>query len=147
MREIAGAIQEGAVAFLRRQFKTIAIIVVPLFVLVFFTATQVDRPNGTVVLTFVQSGLARAIAFLCGAAFSGFTGFIGMSLSVRGNVRTAAVVREGAPPTCAQGGLPHRRHHRSVLRRSRPHWRNDDRLHLPEQRHSGARRVRVRWRR
>ncbi|HVA22647.1 MAG TPA: sodium-translocating pyrophosphatase [Candidatus Micrarchaeia archaeon] len=98
MREIAAAIQEGAVAFLRQQFKTIAIIVVPLFVLVFFTATKVVRPDGTVALTFVQSGLARAIAFLCGAAFSGFTGFIGMSLSVRGNVRTAAAAREGHLP-------------------------------------------------
>ena len=98
MREIAAAIQEGAGAFLRRQFKTIAIIVVPLFVLVFFTATKVVRPDGSVALTFVQSGFARAIAFLCGAAFSGMTGFIGMSLSVRGNVRTAAAAREGKLP-------------------------------------------------
>src|SRR5208283_1388434 len=98
MREIAAAVQEGAEAFLRRQFKTIAIIVVPLFVLVFFTATKVVRPDGTVALTFVQSGFARAIAFLCGALFSGMTGFIGMSLSVRGNVRTAAAAREGKLP-------------------------------------------------
>jgi K(+)-stimulated pyrophosphate-energized sodium pump len=95
MREIAAAVQEGAGAFLRRQFKTIAIIVVPLMVLVFFTATKVVRPDGSVALTFVQSGLARAIAFLCGALFSGMTGFIGMSLSVRGNVRTASAAREG----------------------------------------------------
>jgi K(+)-stimulated pyrophosphate-energized sodium pump len=53
MREIAAAIQEGASAFLRRQFKTIAVIIVPLFVLVFFTATKVVRPDGTVALTFV----------------------------------------------------------------------------------------------
>ncbi len=98
MREIAAAIQEGAGAFLRRQFKTIAIIIVPLFVLVFFTATKVVRTDGTVALTFVQSGFARAIAFLCGAIFSGMTGFIGMSLSVRGNVRTAAAAREGKLP-------------------------------------------------
>ena len=98
MREIAAAIQEGASAFLRRQFKTIAYIVVPLFVLVFFTATKVVRPDGTVALSFVQSGLARAVAFLLGAAFSGLTGFIGMSLSVRGNVRTAAAAREGKLP-------------------------------------------------
>jgi K(+)-stimulated pyrophosphate-energized sodium pump len=98
MREIAAAIQEGASAFLRRQFKTIAVIIVPLFVLVFFTATKVVRPDGTVALTFVQSGFARAIAFLLGATFSGLTGFIGMSLSVRGNVRTAAAAREGKLP-------------------------------------------------
>ena len=47
-------------------------------------------PDGTVALSFVQSGFARAIAFLCGATFSGLTGFIGMSLSVRGNVRKTA---------------------------------------------------------
>ncbi len=98
MQEIASAIQEGAEAFLRRQFKTIAIIVVPLFVFVFFTATKVVRPDGTVALTFVQSGLARSVAFLFGAAFSGLTGVIGMSLSVRGNVRTAAAAREGHLP-------------------------------------------------
>ncbi len=95
MREIAAAIQEGAEAFLKRQFRTIAIIVVPLGVLVFFTATKVVEPNGHVALTFVQSGLARAIAFLCGALFSGTTGVIGMSLAVRGNVRTAAAARDG----------------------------------------------------
>jgi K(+)-stimulated pyrophosphate-energized sodium pump len=95
MQQIAAAIQEGAEAFLKRQFKTIALIVVPLFVLVFFTATRVVRPNGTIALTFVQSGLARGIAFLCGATFSGLTGVIGMSLAVRANVRTAAAAREG----------------------------------------------------
>ncbi len=95
MREIAAAIQEGAEAFLRRQFKTIAVIVVPLGVLVFFTATKVVEPDGHVALSFVQSGLARAIAFLCGAIFSGATGVIGMSMAVRGNVRTAAAARDG----------------------------------------------------
>ena len=98
MREIAAAIQEGAVAFLRRQFRTIAFIVIPLFVLVFFTATKVVGPNNHVALSFVQSGLARAVAFLFGAAFSGLTGFIGMSLAVRGNVRTAAAARSGNLP-------------------------------------------------
>ncbi|MGH9101996.1 MAG: sodium-translocating pyrophosphatase [Acidimicrobiales bacterium] len=98
MREIALAIQEGAVAFLRRQFRTILIIVVPLAVLVFFTATQVVRPDGTVALTFFQSGIYRALAFLVGATFSGITGFVGMSLSVRGNVRTAAAARDGSLP-------------------------------------------------
>jgi K(+)-stimulated pyrophosphate-energized sodium pump len=98
MREIAAAIQEGAVAFLRQQFKTIAIVVVPLFVLVFFTATKVVAPDGHVALTFASSGLARAVAFLFGAAFSGLTGVIGMSIAVRGNVRTAAAARGGSLP-------------------------------------------------
>ncbi len=96
MQQIAGAIQEGAVAFLKRQFRTIAIVVVPLFVLVFFTATKITRPNGTIALSFTQAGFARAVAFLCGAAFSGMTGVIGMSLAVRGNLRTAAAARGGS---------------------------------------------------
>jgi len=98
MREIARAIQEGAVAFLSRQFRTILVIVVPLAVLVFFTATEVTGPHGKVVLSFAASGLYRALAFLVGATFSGVTGFVGMSLSVRGNVRTAAAARSGSLP-------------------------------------------------
>ncbi len=97
MREIAAAIQEGAVAFLRRQFRTIAIIIIPLFVLVFFTATKVVGPGG-VALTFASAGFARAVAFLIGATFSSLTGFIGMSMAVRGNVRTAAAARDGQLP-------------------------------------------------
>ncbi|HEV3367616.1 MAG TPA: sodium/proton-translocating pyrophosphatase, partial [Acidimicrobiales bacterium] len=99
MKEIAKAIQEGAEAFLARQFKTIGIIIVPLAVLIFFTATKVTHVNAlgqTVVdLTFAQAGIYRVICFLAGALCSGLTGFIGMSLAVRGNVRTAAAAREG----------------------------------------------------
>ncbi len=95
MREIATAIQEGAEAFLKRQFRTIIIIVVPLAVLIFFTATKVTRPDGTVALSFAQAGIYRVVCFLFGAAFSGLTGFIGMSIAVRGNVRTAAAAARG----------------------------------------------------
>jgi K(+)-stimulated pyrophosphate-energized sodium pump len=98
MREIARAIQEGAEAFLKRQFRTIILIIVPLAVLIFFTATKVVRPNGSIALTFGQAGLYRVICFLFGAAFSGLTGFIGMSVAVRGNVRTAAAARDGKLP-------------------------------------------------
>jgi K(+)-stimulated pyrophosphate-energized sodium pump len=98
MRSVAAAIQEGAVAFLRRQFKTIIIIVVPLAILVFFTATKVERPDGSIALSFAQSGLFRALAFIFGALCSGLTGFIGMSLAVRGNLRTAAAARQGKLP-------------------------------------------------
>jgi K(+)-stimulated pyrophosphate-energized sodium pump len=99
MKDIAKAIQEGAEAFLSRQFKTILIIIVPLAVLIFFTATKVTHTGihgQTIVdLAFWQAGLYRVICFLGGALCSGLTGFIGMSLAVRGNVRTAAAARDG----------------------------------------------------
>jgi K(+)-stimulated pyrophosphate-energized sodium pump len=98
MREIALAIQEGAMAYLRRQFRTIAVIVVPLAVLVFLTSTEVLRPDGSTALAYTSSGLWRTVAFLAGCLMSGLTGFIGMSLAVRGNVRTAAAARNGSLP-------------------------------------------------
>jgi len=98
MREIAEAIQEGAMAYLRRQFKTIAVILVPLAVLVFLTSTRIADDHGGTALTFAQSGIFRTLAFLAGCGLSGLTGFIGMSLAVRGNVRTAAAARTGSLP-------------------------------------------------
>ncbi len=96
MREIAKAIQEGAEAFLSRQFKTIAIIVVPLAALIYFTGAEVVGPDGVVEMTKGANGLYRVICFLVGAIFSGLVGLIGMSTAVRGNVRTAAAaVRTG----------------------------------------------------
>jgi K(+)-stimulated pyrophosphate-energized sodium pump len=97
MQEIAGAIEEGAMAYLRRQFRTIAVILIPLVVVVFFTATAVK--HGEVeALSFVQSGIFRTLAFIAGAFLSGLTGFIGMSLAVKGNVRTAAAAKTGSLP-------------------------------------------------
>src|SRR5438093_4096336 len=98
MREIASAIQEGAMAYLRRQFKTIAVILVPVAVLVYFTSTAVLRPDGSQALSLSQSGLFRTLAFVTGCVMSGLTGFIGMSLAVRGNVRTAAAAKSGSLP-------------------------------------------------
>ena len=99
MREIAQAIQEGALAYLKRQYKTIAMIVVPVAAFVFVTSTKVvDTQTHHTVLGFVPSGIFRTLAFLVGASFSGLTGFIGMSTAVRGNVRTAAGARSGSLP-------------------------------------------------
>ena len=98
MQEIAKAIQEGAMAYLKRQFKTIAIILVPLAILVYLTSTKVLHNNGVVALSTSQSGIFRTLAFLAGCLMSGLTGFIGMSLAVRGNVRTAAAARSGSLP-------------------------------------------------
>ena len=107
MKEIADAIQEGAMAYLRRQFKTILVILVPLAVIVFLTSTKVktDGLNNVpshLALSYVKSGLFRTGAFILGCFMSGLTGFIGMSLAVRGNVRTAAAAKRGSMPAALQ---------------------------------------------
>ena len=98
MQEIAGSIQEGAMAYLKRQFRTIVLILIPLAIVVFITSTAVKKDTGVEALSFATSGSARTIAFIAGAFLSGLTGFIGMSLAVRGNVRTAAAARSGSMP-------------------------------------------------
>jgi len=98
MREIAKAIQEGALAYLKRQFKTIAVILVPLAAIVFVTSTKILKPSGDVALSFGQAGLWRTVAFILGCLASGLTGYIGMTLATQGNVRTAAAALSGSMP-------------------------------------------------
>ncbi|MGV3758229.1 MAG: sodium-translocating pyrophosphatase [Actinomycetota bacterium] len=98
MIEIATAIQEGASAYLRRQFRTIGVILIPLAIIVFVTSTEVLKPDGSVALSFAESGAYRTLAFVAGCFMSGLTGFIGMGLAVRGNVRTAAAAKSGSLP-------------------------------------------------
>ena len=95
MIEIAKAIQENATAYLQRQFRTIGVILIPLAVIVFVTSVAVEQSDGTEALSFFQSGTFRTLAFVAGCFMSGLTGFIGMSLAVRGNVRTAAAAKTG----------------------------------------------------
>lgn len=98
MREIAKAIQDGALAYLKRQFKTIAVILVPLAVIVFVTSTKILKPDDSVALSFAEAGLWRTIAFILGCGASGLTGYIGMTLATQGNVRTAAAALGGSMP-------------------------------------------------
>src|SRR6185437_999144 len=83
MQEIAKAVQEGAAAYLRRQFRTLGAFVF----IIFFILLLLPADGGGV-------RWGRSIFFLVGALFSGLTGFTGMSLCVRGNVRVAAAARE-----------------------------------------------------
>ena len=99
MQSIAKAIQEGAWAYLKRQFKTIAIILIPLAVIVFVTSTEIVKPgDGGVALSFAEAGAWRTVAFILGCLASGFTGYIGMTLATRGNVRTAAAALTNSMP-------------------------------------------------
>jgi len=88
MREIASAIQQGARAFLRRQYRTIAIIAVMLAIV--FAGAIFGAAAATGKATAVELGLKTAGAFALGATFSALAGYIGMQIAIRANVRSAA---------------------------------------------------------
>jgi K(+)-stimulated pyrophosphate-energized sodium pump len=83
MQEIARAVQEGAAAYLRRQYSTVAVVAIAPFLLLGF---------------YNKLGWGAAVGFLIGAALSAAAGFIGMNVAVRSNVRTAEAARSGLPP-------------------------------------------------
>ncbi len=98
MIEIATAIQEGAAAYLKRQFRTIVVVLIPLAAVVFITSTEVLKPDGSAALSFGASGFYRTLAFVTGGVLSGMAGYIGMTLATRGNVRTAAAAKRNSLP-------------------------------------------------
>src|SRR4051794_18699488 len=90
MQEIAGAVQEGATAYLLRQFRTLGIFVVIAVVLLFVLPIHGTSDNETAVK------IGRSVFFVIGAAFSSFIGAAGMALATRANVRVAAAARASA---------------------------------------------------
>jgi K(+)-stimulated pyrophosphate-energized sodium pump len=82
MREIARAVQEGAAAYLQRQFRTLAPFAVIIFALLFILPADTTGAR-----------IGRSVFFLVGACFSAFVGFCGMTLATRANVRTAAAAQ------------------------------------------------------
>ena len=96
MREIATAIQEGSRAYLNRQFRTVGMFLAVLTIALFFVlpAHDVLSADGSVAYSETSIRLGRSIAFMLGAAFSAVTGFAGMWLAVRGNVRVANAAKE-----------------------------------------------------
>ena len=90
MKEIAAAIQEGAAAYLSRQFKTLSVFVAIVFVLLFTLPGDLDIRIG------------RSIFFLVGAGFSALVGYNGMWLAVRANVRVAEAARKKSAQRAVQ---------------------------------------------
>src|SRR4051795_11634100 len=86
MQSISKAVQEGAAAYLNRQFRTLGVFSVIVFILLLFL--PVNEGGASV-------RIGRAAFFLVGAAFSASVGYIGMTMATRANVRVAAAARDG----------------------------------------------------
>jgi len=86
MKEIAAAIREGAKAFLSRQYKTVGVVALVIAIALFFAFD-----------------MTASVAFLVGAGASALAGFIGMTVAVMANVRTAEAAKDGLKPALSVG--------------------------------------------
>ena len=95
MEAVAGTIYEGAVAFIRRQYTTIAILALVASVLIgiLITIIETEKVADVPTLAGLPIGIMTAIAFIVGAACSMASGIIGMFIAVKANVRTASAAR------------------------------------------------------
>jgi K(+)-stimulated pyrophosphate-energized sodium pump len=104
MQEVWGFIKDGANAYLSRQFRTIAILIVVLTfvlgasVLIIPPTREAVEHFGSVEAATLWVAIGRAVAFLMGSLFSYTVGFVGMNVAVEGNVRVAAAARKGYDP-------------------------------------------------
>jgi len=93
MREISEAIREGAVAYMKREYKTLSIFVIVMSIILFFALGD--------------KGLNTALAYIIGSICSGLAGYLGMDVAVRANMRTAQAAKKGlnkAFPVAFYGG-------------------------------------------
>ena len=153
MQDVSGTIYEGAVAFIRRQYSTIAILAVVGAVLIGIVITLVETPEVADIpkLAGLPIGIMTAVAFAVGAACSMASGIIGMFISVKSNVRTASAAQRSLVEAVqvamrggAVSGLPRRR---PVAARGVGHLHVLLHVHRRRDRRRGAlphRRVRVR---
>ncbi|MBP8618068.1 MAG: sodium/proton-translocating pyrophosphatase, partial [Candidatus Pacebacteria bacterium] len=86
MEEIASAIQVGAKAFLNRQYRTVGLVAIPLFIIIGLVPSL---------------GWTTALAFIIGAILSAVAGYVGMNISVRANITTTEAAKSGIKPALA----------------------------------------------
>ncbi len=100
MQNVAATIYEGAVAFITRQYGTIAVLAVVTAVVIAVLVAQFETFSETGIVGF-ELGWRTGLAFLVGAAASAASGIIGMYVAVKSNVRTASAARSGVAPALA----------------------------------------------
>lgn len=100
MQDVAATIYEGALAFIRRQYLTIAILAIVTGVVIGVLVGAFETFSETGIVG-AELGIKTAIAFLVGAAASALSGIIGMYVAVRSNVRVASAARQGVGPALA----------------------------------------------